>query len=105
MKTEAVTIVGVTHGRRCFQQPRGRRCLVGVNFAVALVAGDHKVVLVGQRNELLQSLARHDRTGGVAGGANEEQLAGLPLIRAHRREIGKKGRVCPAINQERLGAC
>ncbi|MNN09582.1 hypothetical protein D3C81_1224680 [compost metagenome] len=69
------------------QQAGGRVLLVEVQLAVALVGGDHEVVLVGQGDQLLQGFQRHQRASGVARRAEEEDLAALPDIRRHGVEV------------------
>ncbi|MND65922.1 hypothetical protein D3C80_573070 [compost metagenome] len=51
---------------------------VEIEFAVALVGGNHEIVLVGQGDELLQCVHRYQRAGRVAWRAQEQDLAAFP---------------------------
>ncbi|MNF75148.1 hypothetical protein D3C84_572040 [compost metagenome] len=69
------------------QQASGRVLLVEVQLAVALVGGDHEVVLVGQGDQLLQGIQRYQRAGGVARRADEQDLTALPDVGRYGVEV------------------
>ena len=83
----------------------GRRILfIEVQLAVALVGGDHEVVLVGQGDQLLQLLHRYQGAGGVAWRTQEEDLAALPDVGRNGVEVRIEAVVFQARQVVRLGA-
>ena len=69
------------------EQAGRRAVLVEVEFAVALVRGDHEVVFIGQGNQPLQGFQRQQGAGGVAWRADEQDLRALPDLGRHGIEI------------------
>ena len=104
MKTQTVPVVGIAHRGGGFKQSRGRMLLIRVDLAVALVTGDHEIVLLRQSNQFLQSLPGHHRAGGVPRSADKQKLAGMPLFFSHRVKIRQKALTGIAIEQDGFGA-
>ena len=44
------------HGRGGCKQARWRRVILGIDFRIALVRGDHEIVAVGKPDQMLQGL-------------------------------------------------
>ncbi len=86
------------------QQPGRRTGFVEIEFAVALVGGDHEVVAIGQGDEPFQRGHRQQGAGGIAGRTEEQQLAALPDLVRHAVEIGIETLVRQARQVVRLGA-
>ena len=78
-------VVVTAHLGAGFQQPGGR--FVAVDFRIALVRGDDKVVLIRQLNQGLELGLAERGPGGVAGGADEQQLGTSPGVFTDRIEV------------------
>ena len=87
MEADTMLKTVVAHGRCGLEQARGRRGLVQIEFRVALVGGDHKVMGRGQLDQPAQGLQVQHRPAGVGRRAQIEQLAALPGGRVHRLEV------------------
>ena len=94
----------VAVGERRLQQRRRRRALVAVQLRVTLVGGDDEVVLLGELERVPQEVERQHRAGGIAGAAEEQDLAALPDLGGHRVEIGLEAIAGGGVEEHGLGA-
>ncbi|MNY14005.1 hypothetical protein D3C86_1471660 [compost metagenome] len=85
------------------EQAWRRRLFVEVEFAVALVRGNHEVMLIGQGDQLFQGLDRNQCAGRVAWRAQEQDLAAFPDVRRHGVEIRVEAVFVQAWQVMRLG--
>ena len=85
------------------EQARRRGLFVEVQLAVALVGGDHEVVLVGQGDQFLQGFQRDQRPGRIARRAQEQDLATLPDLHRHGVEVRVEAILVQARQVVRLG--
>ncbi|MNV58594.1 hypothetical protein D3C71_1509800 [compost metagenome] len=77
---------------------------VEVQFAVALVRGNHEIVFIGQGDQFFQGVDRNQRTGRVARRAQEQDLAAFPDVRRNSIEIRVEAVFIQAWQVMRLGA-
>ena len=103
MEHHAAFEVVPADGGAGLQQAFGRVGFVRVEFGVAFVGGDQEIVAVGQFDHFYQGFPGNHGAAGVAGGAQEQDLAVLPDRFRNRIEVRNKAVACVAGQVDRIG--
>ncbi len=103
MEHHTTAIIIAAHLGGCLQQARRRGGLVEIEFGVALVGGDDKIVLIGKLDELLQVGHISHRTRGVARGAKIDQLTPLPYLGGYRVQVRQEAVLGTGVEEIRFG--